>query len=94
VNVPDILRIVQALLKLICEKEKLDPKKTDNYLSFVHDHFREASMLSTRFRPQRPMANFDDVWWTLGRDREGSDEPMGKISIAVCKMRDFQGAVS
>jgi hypothetical protein len=91
VNVPNILRIVQALLQLICEKEKLDPVKTDSYLRFVHKHVRDPSMSSTRFPARPPKAAFDDAWWTLGRDRADYHEHMGMISIAVCTLGGFQG---
>jgi hypothetical protein len=95
VSVPTILRIVQALLRSICEKEKFDGKKTREYLSFVQKHFRDSSILSTRLptrqpTARQPMAAYEDFWWTLGPNRENSDEHMGMISIAVCTLRDCQ----
>jgi hypothetical protein len=86
--------MVQGLLNLICEKEKLGFEKTQDYLSFLHEHSHEPSISSTRSPARLPKAAFDDVWWTLGRDRDESDDDMGMISIAVCTVGDPQGPVS
>jgi hypothetical protein len=79
------------------KEKRFDEDKTRENLSFLHHTlvFRGFSPGSP-FRPvlRPPKAVFEDLWWTLGRNRVDSDEPMGMISIAVCMLRGYQGQFS
>jgi hypothetical protein len=75
--------------------ERFDEDRTREYLSFLQEHSRGPSVLSPTSPFRRclrpPKAVFEDLWWTLGRNRVDSDESLGMISIAVCMMRGCQG---
>jgi hypothetical protein len=92
---PAISCIIQALLRSICKKvDRSGEDRTWKYLSFLQDHSLDPIVLSPiapfRRRLRPPKAVFEDLWWTLGRNRVDSDEPMGMISIAVCMLRCYE----